>query len=178
VLYRLVLIATIVGVVLGLMSLRAWACSCAGTTKTGYAEAAAVVFTGTVTSVDRPLLLVRTSSVDPIQVEFRVDAVYKGEATRTTWVTTTSGAGCGSTYAIGRFYTVFPRRVGDRLDADVCWGDVEGAIDPQSYSLGAGYPPASDPPQTLRMLIVAGTILATFAFIALERLRKPPVTGR
>jgi hypothetical protein len=79
--------------------------------------------------------------------------------------------GCGSAYAIGRSYTVFPRRVGDRLDTDACWGDVEGPIDPEGYSLGVAHPPSADPPQTLRMLIVAGTILATVAFVAISRSR-------
>jgi hypothetical protein len=139
--YRLVVIAAIVCASFGAAEVPAAACSCVGMSKTAYAGAAAVVFTGTVTRVDRPISLLTSSSSDPIQVQFAVDAVYKGDITRTTWVTTSGTASCGADYVIGRSYTVFPARVDGRLDSGLCHGDVQGGIEPSAYGLPPGHAP-------------------------------------
>jgi hypothetical protein len=150
----------------------ALACSCVSFTKPDYARQAALVFTGTVIRVDvhsGPLVF---SSIDPVDVVFDVETVYKGTPARTTTVSTVaSGASCGYEFATGRRYTVFPSLRDGKLDAGLCYGTVEGTIDSQSYLLGSGYPPGADPPQTARMLIVAGAVLATLVVIAVDRRR-------
>jgi hypothetical protein len=147
----------------------ALACTCVAFTKPEYARQATVAFTGTVTRVDvhsGPLVF---SSIDPIDVVFDVDSVYKGEVTHTFQLSTRGDASCGYTFVVGRRYTVFPHLVNERLEAGSCSGTVQGAIDPQSYLLGSGYAPGSDPPQTARTLIVVGAIVATAAFMAISR---------
>jgi len=149
----------------------ALACSCVGLTRPDYAQQATLVFTGTVRRVDvhsGPLVF---SSMDPIDVGFDVESVYKGKVTETFQVRTRGDASCGYTFVVGRRYTVFPRLTNEQLEAGSCNGTVEGAIDPQSYLLGSGYAPGSDPPQTARTLIVAGAIVATAAFMGISRLR-------
>jgi hypothetical protein len=152
----------------------ALACSCVAHTKPDYARQATLVFTGTVRRVDvhsGPLIF---STADPVDVVLDVETVYKGGPTKTTTVSTVAGSStCGYEFGIGRRYTVFAwLRDGDgKLDAGSCNGNVEGPIDPQSYLLGSGYAPGDDPPQTARMLILAGAILATLGFIARERRR-------
>ena len=149
----------------------ALACTCVAFTKPKYARQARVAFTGTVTRVDvhsGPLVF---SSIDPIDVVFDVDSVYKGEVTQTFQLSTRGDASCGYTFVVGRRYRVFPRLTNERFEAGGCNGTVEGAIDPQSYLLGSGYAPGSDPPQTARALIVAGAIVATAAFMAISRSR-------
>jgi len=159
----------------------ALSCSCVPFTKPDYGRQATLVFTGTVTRVDLRRGLIVSSSMDPVDVVFEVETVYKGAATKTTTVSTVaSGASCGYEFQTGRRYTVFPWLRDGKLDAGLCQGNVEGPIDPQSYLLGSGYPPGDDPPQTARVLLVAGTVLATLAFIALERRRVrrlPPVSA-
>ena len=150
----------------------ALACSCVPFTKPAYAQQATLVFTGTATRVDvhsGPLVF---SSMDPVDVVFDVETVYKGAPTKTTTISTVaSGASCGYEFQAGRRYTVFPSLRDGKLDAGLCQGTIEGPIDPQSYLLGSGYPPGADPPQTARVLLVAGTVLVTLVFIALERRR-------
>lgn len=152
----------------------ALACTCRPLTKPVYAQQATLVFTGTVIRVDvhgGPLIL---SSMDPVDVVFDVETVYKGAPTKTTTIfTVSSGASCGYEFETGRRYTVFPWLQDGRLQAGLCQGNVEGPIDPQSYLLGTGYPPGADPPQTVRLLIAAGAVLATLGVIAVDRLRKP-----
>jgi len=149
----------------------ALACSCVALARPDYAQQARLVFTGTVTRVDvhsGPLVF---SSMDPIDVGFDVESVYKGEVTETCQLSTRGDASCGYTFVVGRRYRVFPRLTNERFEAGGCNGTVEGAIDPQSYLLGSGYAPGSDPPQTARALIVAGAIVATAAFMAISRSR-------
>jgi hypothetical protein len=157
----------------------ALACSCVPFTKPDYARQATLVFTGIVTHVDVhsgwPIVF---SSMDPVDVVFEVETVYKGAPTNTTTVSTTvGGASCGSEFQTGRRYTVFAWLRDGKLEAGGCQGNVEGTIDPASYLLGAGYPPAADPPQTARLLIAAGAVATTLLFIAVERLRKARVAG-
>jgi hypothetical protein len=150
----------------------ALACSCVAFTKPDYARQATLVFTGTVTSIDIYGGFLLLSTADPVKVVFDVDTVYKGDVRKTMAVSTVrNGASCGYEFTLGHRYTVFPLLRDGALKADLCLGNVEGPIDPQSYLLGSGYRPADDPPQTARLLIVAGTVLATLAFIAVERRR-------
>jgi hypothetical protein len=151
----------------------ALACTCMPFTKPDYARQATLVFTGTVTSVDvRGGPLVR-SSMNPVDVVFDVETVYKGAPTKTVVVhTVASDASCGYYFEAGHRYTVFPRLQDGKLQAGLCLGNVDGGIDPQSYLLGSGYPPGADPPQTLRMLVTAGAVLAALGLIAVARLRK------
>jgi hypothetical protein len=126
----------------------ALACSCVPFTKPDYARQATLVFTGTVSRVDVhsgwPIVF---SSMDPVDVVFAVETVYKGAPTNTTTVSTTVGsASCASDFRTGRRYTVFAWLRDGKLDAGGCQGNVEGPIDPQSYLLGSGYSPSADPP--------------------------------
>jgi len=165
-----------ISALLGYAPSTALACSCVRFTRPDYARQATLVFTGTVTHVDvhsGPLVF---STADPVDVLFDVETVYKGAPTRTTAVSTVAGAAtCGYEFQAGRRYTVFAWLRDGKLDAGSCNGNVEGPIDPQSYLLGSGYLPDADPPQTARMLIVAGVVLGTFALIALERRRNRPL---
>jgi hypothetical protein len=152
----------------------ALACSCIPVTKPDSARQATHVFTGTVTRVDvrgGPLVL---SSMNPVDVVFDVETVYKGAPTKTTTISTVvSSASCGYEFQTGRRYTVFPWLQEGKLQAGLCQGTVEGDIDPQAYLLGSGYPPGADPPKTVRVLVTAGAVLAALGLIAVERLRKP-----
>ena len=151
----------------------AFACSCVPFTNPDYARQATLVFTGTVTRVNVHSGLVVSSSMDPVDVVFDVETVYKGSPAKTTTVSTVaSGASCGYGFVLGRRYTVFPWLQDGKLDVGLCNGTVEGSIDSQSYLLGSGYPPGADPPQTVRLLIVAGAVTATLLFISAERLRR------
>ena len=154
----------------------ALACSCMPFTKPDYARQATLVFTGTVTRVDvRGGPLVR-SSINPVDVVFDVDTVYKGAPAKTTTISTVvDSASCGYEFQTGRRYTVFPSLQEGKLQAGLCHGNVEGEIAPQAYLLGSGYPPGADPPQTVRMLVAAGAVLAALGLIVVERLRKPRV---
>ena len=150
----------------------AMACTCMALTKPHYAHQATLVFTGTVTSVDvhgGPFVY---SSMDPVDVTFDVETVYKGAVTRTFQVVTVAGdASCGYQFIVGRRYTVFPWQLDEKLHAGLCTGTIQGEINAAEYLLPAGYEPGTDPPLTLRGLIVAGAVLATLVAIGLERLR-------
>ena len=144
-------------------------------TKPDSARLATLVFTGTVSRVEVHSAPGVFSSIDPVEVVFDVETVYKGSTARTTTVfTNAGGASCGYDFMTGRRYTVFPWLLDGDLRAGLCTGNVEGAIDPQSYLLGSGYAPGADPPQTLRLLILGGAVAGTLLFIAAERLRRPP----
>jgi hypothetical protein len=153
----------------------AFACSCVQLTKPDSARQATLVFTGTVSRVEVHSEPGVFSSMDPVEVVFDVETVYKGSTAKTTTVFTAAGdASCGYDFVTGRRYTVFPWLLDNNLRAGLCTGNVEGTIDPQSYLLGSAYPPGADPPQTVRLLIVAGAVAATLLFIAAERLRRRP----
>src|SRR5436309_1256102 len=115
--------------------------------------------------------------MDPVEVVFDVETVYKGTPTKTATVSTVaSGASCGYEFIADRRYTVFASAHEGKLDSGLCQGTVEGPIDPQSYLLGSGYAPDADPPQTVRTLVVAATVLVTLAVIVFERRRSRSVT--
>jgi hypothetical protein len=173
---RRTLLAAIVAVgSLALLPSPADACSCVGFTKPDYARQAAVIFTGTVTRVDvhsGPLVF---SSIDPVDVFFDVEAVYKGDVARTFQVSTVaSSASCGYEFAAGRRYTVFARLADGKVRTDSCGGTNEGAINPAPYLLSGGYPPGADPLVTLRSVIVIGVLIAGGVLVVATRLRARP----
>src|SRR6185503_10200456 len=153
----------------------AFACSCVPLTKPDSARLATLVFTGTVSRLEVHSAPGVFSSIDPVEVVFEVEAVYKGSTAKTTTVFTNAGdASCGYNFVTSRRYTVFPWLQDGNLRAGLCTGNVEGTIDPQSYLLGSAYSPGGDPPQTARLLIVAGAVAATLLVITAERLRRQP----
>jgi hypothetical protein len=175
VLARTLLVIAIVAGSLALGASPAAACSCAPLTKQAHAEHAALVFTGIVTDVTvhgAPLVM---SSIDPVEVVFAVEKVYKGQVTKTTTVwTVREGASCGYRFEMGRRYTVFSHGWEGRFGASLCSGNVEGPIVADSYGLGVGSPPGADPFPWVRSAIVAGVILATTAFVAAARRGRRP----
>ena len=145
------------------LGVRADACSCVQQSGTQQAARADVVFRGTVTVIEPPITGLMISSADPIGIRFAVDAVYKGEATRTYWVSTErSGASCGFDFLVGREYTVFAGVREDRVHTDICSGTIQGGRDPASIGLPAGRAPRDDPPSTALIAV----ILITFAAAA------------
>jgi len=71
-------------------------------TKPSYAHQATLVFTGTVTGVDVHSSPPVYSSIDPVDVTFDVETVYKGAVTRTFQVVTVAGdASCGYRFIVG-----------------------------------------------------------------------------
>src|SRR5438876_1137050 len=121
------------------LGVHADACSCAQQGGAQQAARADVVFRGTVTVIEPPITGLVISSADPISIRFAVDAVYKGMATRTFWVSTErSDASCGFEFLVGRQYTVFARVSGDRVQTDICSGTLRGGLDPASAGSARG----------------------------------------
>jgi hypothetical protein len=122
------------------------ACSCVPFTKPQLVENASVIFTGTVTGASGAFpfgLGCTRSSADPIVVTFEVESLYKGDAPRQLAVSTVvGGASCGYEFQNGKRYTVFATGTRDKLETNLCRGNVEGAIAPAEYGLGAGRPPS------------------------------------
>ena len=102
-----------------------------------------------------------------MSIRFSVDAVYKGDATRTYWVSSArSGASCGFEFLVGKRYMVFARMSGDRVETDLCSGTLQGGLDPASVALPAGRAPREDPPSTA-LIVVIVVAFATAAVAAL-----------
>ena len=122
------------------------ACSCAQREKPQLAEAASVVFTGTVTGVSGTFpisLSCSRSSLDPVFVTFEVETVYKGDVTKSaTVMTSEGGATCGYTFASGKRYTVFASPENGRLQTGLCRGTADGTITPNEYGLAPGREPS------------------------------------
>ena len=140
--------------------------------QTGAQQAARadVVFGGTVTVIEPPITGLTFSSADPMSIRFSVDAVYKGDATRTYWVSSArSGASCGFEFLVGKRYMVFARMSGDRVETDLCSGTLQGGLDPASVALPAGHAPREDPPSTA-LIVVIVVIVVTFATAAVAAL--------
>ena len=174
---RLLAFAVLAGALsLGLGS-RVDACSCVQQTAAQQGARADVVFRGTVTVIEPPITGLVISSADPISIRFAVDAVYKGVATRTFWVSTErSDASCGFELLVGRQYTVFARVSGDRVQTDICSGTLRGGLDPASVALPAGHAPREDPPSTALIAIIVVTLgAAAAAAIGAYRGRKTSV---
>ena len=121
------------------------ACSCMPQSKPQLVENATLIFTGTATSASQPFSFTRAcsqSSLDPINVAFEVETVYKGDtARRTTVETAMSSASCGAEFTVGKRYTVFANVSSGRIETNLCRGNVEGAIAAADYGLAAGRPP-------------------------------------
>ena len=163
------------------LGVRADACSCVPQTGAEQAARADVVFAGTVTVIEAPITGFTFSSMDPMSIRFAVDAVYKGEATRTYWVSSArSGASCGFEFLVGKRYMVFARVSGDRVETDLCSGTLQGGLDPASVALPAGHAPGEDPPSTALVAVILITIgtAAAAAIGAAYRGRKTSVPSR
>jgi len=110
-----------------------------------------------------------------------VDAVYKGDATRTYWVSSArSGASCGFEFLVGKRYMVFARVSGDRVETDLCSGTLQGGLDPASVALPAGHAPREDPPSTalIAVILISFATAAAAAIGAVYRGRKTSVPSR
>jgi hypothetical protein len=174
---RLLAVTVLAGALSLGLGLRADACSCVQQTGAQQAARADVVFRGTVTVIEAPITGLVISSADPMSIRFAVDAVYKGDATRTYWVSTErSDASCGFEFLVGRQYTVFARVFGDRVRTDICSGTIRGGLDPGSAGLPTGGAPRDDPPSTalIAVILVTGTAAAA-AIGAAYRARKRTV---
>jgi hypothetical protein len=140
-----------------------------------HARQAAVVFTGVAREVHSHSTPNVMSSLDPVEVTFAVEAVYKGATPRTTTIwTVAGGASCGYDFAEGRRYTVFAWLDEGRLEAGLCTGTVEESINPVAYQLPSGYAPGDDPPLNARSAIVIVAVVGTIAFAVWDRRRNPP----
>ena len=121
------------------------ACSCVPFSKPQLVENASLIFTGTPTGFRRTFGFgpgCSASSADPMWVTFDVEVVYKGDAQRSVTVeTVVGGASCGYEFASGKRYTVFATGASDKLETNLCRGNVEGTIAPAEYGLGPGRPP-------------------------------------
>jgi len=163
------------------LGIRADACSCVQQSEAQQAARADVVFRGTVTVIEAPITGFMTSSADPMSIRFAVDAVYKGEATRTYWVSTErSGASCGFDFLVGREYTVFAGVREDRVHTDICSGTMQGGRDPASIGLPAGRAPREDPPSSalIAVILISFATAAAAAIGAVYRGRKTSVPSR
>jgi hypothetical protein len=117
---------------MAIAALPAFACSCAvNLTPADAAARADVVFTGVVTSlkVSHPNAPI-TSSMDPVDVGFQVEAVFKGSVVANQQVrTTASDASCGFPFEVGQRYTVFGQRQGTTITVDLCNGTTAGGFE-------------------------------------------------
>lgn len=106
----LALVAIIVGAALHTSAERASACSCAPPRPPFEALARAdAVFSGEVVSMKEPRGWL-SSSTDPITIEFKVSAVWKGDIHETVFIKTAwSSASCGYEFALGEQYLVYAR---------------------------------------------------------------------
>jgi hypothetical protein len=177
---RMLAFAVLVGALSVGLGLRADACSCVQQTGAEQAARAEVVFRGTVTVIEAPITGV-IGSADPMSIRFAVDAVYKGDPTRTYWVSTErSGASCGFDFLVGRAYTVFASVREDRVHTDICSGTMQGGRDPAAIGLPAGRAPREDPPSTALIVVILITFAtaAAAAIGAAYRGRKTSVPSR
>jgi hypothetical protein len=175
---RILAFAVFVGALSVGLGARADACSCVQQTGAEQAARAEVVFRGTVTVIEAPITGLLISSADPMSIRFAVDAVYKGDPTRTYWVSTErSGASCGFDFLVGREYTVFARLREDRVHTDICSGTMPGGRDPAAIGLPAGRAPREDPPSTalIAVILITSATAAAAAIGAAYRGRKTSV---
>jgi hypothetical protein len=122
---------------MAIAALPAFACSCAvNLTPADAAARADVVFTGVVTSLkvfhpNAPI----TSSIDPVDVGFQVEAVFKGSVVANQQVrTAASDASCGFPFEAGQRYTVFGQTQGTMVTVDLCNGTTAGRLAPPGSS--------------------------------------------
>jgi hypothetical protein len=117
---------------MAIAALPAFACSCSvNLTPADAAARADVVFSGVVTSLkvfhpNAPI----TSSIDPVDVGFQVEAVFKGSVVANQHVqTAASDATCGFPFEVGQRFTVFGQRQGTTVMVDLCNGTTAGRIE-------------------------------------------------
>jgi hypothetical protein len=131
-------------------------------------SAAEVVFVGTPTKGDKPQGGA-VSSADPVRWTFDVDAVHKGDVTRTVDVISAlDSASCGIPFEVGRPYLVFGVLDDEAVTAGLCGGTERLDQIPVDdlASLGSGTAPAAESPDragafsaTSSGLLVAGIAL-------------------
>jgi len=137
---RVPLVLALVALLLPITARPSWACTCNASTSTpgGQVRHAAMVFTGTVTSISTPL-------PDTVDVYFKVDEVYKGTVGRRITLTTPMNAhsACHFDFRTGGPWTVFAAKDGSTTS---CSGNVRGVINAKGYGLrtlrsyGEGHP--------------------------------------
>jgi hypothetical protein len=178
-------IATLAGsfgftLLMAMAVLPAFACSCAvNLTPADAAARADVVFTGVVTSlkVSHPNAPI-TSSMDPVDVGFQVEGVFKGSVVANQQVrTAASDASCGFPFEAGQRYTVFGQRQGTTVTVDLCHGTTAGLEPPGSpaetrlRASGAApievteVDPALLPSAWPWIIAVGGTVLVALAIV-------------
>ena len=115
---RLALVLVLAGLWLLFQAAPSHACSCItpGSPSEELAKSA-VVFAGTVVSLDRSL--VKSSSLDPVIVEFDIKTVWKGQPAHRMMEFTTpeSSASCGYSFVEGVEYLVYSR---NGLEVSLC----------------------------------------------------------
>ena len=160
---------------------RIYACSCIPPRPPLEALARAdAVFAGQVVSISEPKGLFGgwfASSIDPVTVEFRVNAVWKGEIYETMFIKTAwSSASCGFEFAQGEQYIVYAREG----SASLC--SRTKSINKASedlMALGEGVAPAPGVKQKESLLLtpvgigaaVAGLVIVAVAFMLWRRSR-------
>jgi len=161
--------------------LPAFACSCAANlTPADAAARADVVFTGVVTSLkaSQPNAPV-TSSMDPVDVGFQVEAVFKGSVLANQQVrTAASEASCGFPFEAGQRYTVFGKRQGTTVMVGLCTGTTAGRIESLNSGADASLQVTGAPPLEITevdrallpsawpwIIAIGGTILASVAIL-------------
>ena len=107
-------------------------------------------------------------SADPVNVTFRVDAVWKGPMQNILRVTTArEGISCGYSFEMGVEYLVYARGIATELRVSKCSRTQQlPASDEDLVALGEGIAPPDSPP-FLRMLGL-GAILAGLIFMVIK----------
>jgi hypothetical protein len=123
---RFVLLVAIVAVGVGVPT--AWACQCVRRQPTQLARRAAVIFTGSTTSVS-----VRNGLTTAF---FAVATAYKGRV-RARMVIRAPRTSCSFDFRQGRRYTVFAFESAGVLQTNICSGTRLGAIRPAAFGLSA-----------------------------------------
>ena len=171
--------AIIVVVALQASAGRTYACSCVPPRPPLEALARAdSVFSGEVVSMKEPRGLM-VSSTDPITVEFRVNAVWKGEMHETMFIETAwSSASCGFEFALNERYIVYAREGRTSLCSRT--KNIANASE-DLMSLGEGAVPTTagserkdalfTPTASGMVLAVAGLVIVAVAFGLWQRSR-------
>jgi hypothetical protein len=123
---RFVLLVAIVAVGVGVPT--AWACQCVRREPTQLGRQAAVVFTGSTTSVS-----VRNGVTT---ARFAVAVAYKGRV-RARMVIRAPLTSCSFEFRQGKRYTVFAFESAGALQTNICSGTRMGAIRPAKFGLSA-----------------------------------------
>ena len=148
----------------------AYACSCATSDPAEHLARADVIFSGTVTSDE--------TRGDTRRLSFAVDRLYKGSATATQVVeTSSSGASCGLELSGPGPFLVYAQAGGGRADltADLCGGTTNGPA-PAALDAGSAPAPVEEPlfsSQTKRYGFIA--IGVAFLIFAVYLYRRPRV---